>query len=185
LSFYLGQSPSLNDIWPTTLLKSSGFVRRSYTTALKILIFCPFAFQFGLCPNWGWCRIQLKPVSPNLINMNKFVLKNLADEALPENLHNKIMRKILLIKFRNVAILTGIFLVINLWFIVDKIIANASENQAVPVMLSFLKELEFSVAYFKVLLSVSTAVLPWGLMLFALVNIVLSSYIFRVYQKEF
>jgi hypothetical protein len=54
-----------------------------------------------------------------------------------------------------------------------------------PVMLSFLTELEFSVAYFKVLLSVSTAVLPWGLMLFALVNIVLSSYIFRVYQKEF
>ncbi len=117
--------------------------------------------------------------------MNKFALKNLADEALPENLHNKIMRKILLIKFRNVAILTGIFLAINLWFIVDKIITNASENQAVPVMVSFLKELEFSVAYFKVLLSVSTAVLPWGLMLFALVNIVLSSYIFRVYQKEF
>ncbi len=117
--------------------------------------------------------------------MNKFILKNLEDEALPENLHAKIMRKILLIKFRNVAILTAIFLAMNLWFIVDKIIANASENQAVPVILSFLQEVEFSLAYVKILLSVSAVVLPWSLILFAVVNVVLSSYIFRVYKKAF
>lgn len=120
-----------------------------------------------------------------LIIMNKFILKNLEDEELPENLHAKIMRKILLIKFRNVAILTGIFFTLNIVFIMSKILTNLTENETVPVMLSFLKELEFSMAYFKVLLSVSAYVLPWSLIGLALANVVLSSYIFRIYKKEF
>ncbi len=110
-------------------------------------------------------------------------LKNMPEMEFPQNLHAKIMRRIMFYKFRTALLLLSAFLAANLGLIIYRISVHVSEFQSFAILSSILKDFELSWEYLSSLLSMGAEVLPLNLLVFGVINAALLAYLISLSFK--
>lgn len=117
--------------------------------------------------------------------MDEFLIKKfqkLNEVAYPPELHDRIMRGVILARFSK-AFRTILLIVLIDTAIVGSFFFLRLSNNDGPTLIAFmLREFEISRIYFWQLLSVVYEVIPLGLSLALLINIILVIYIARIYS---
>lgn len=109
-------------------------------------------------------------------------INNLPDQNFPLKLHEKIMRKIIFIKFRTPFFFIMIFSIINLinsgWHLVNK----ASELQTWPIIATMFSQFEFNLDYLASLIQTAVENTPINLMAGFGVNLILVYYLIYIFK---
>lgn len=109
-------------------------------------------------------------------------LKNLPPIDFPENLHNKIMKRIYFLKFRwpllLVIALTAINLINSVWHLLNK----ATEMQTWPVITTMFDHFELSLDYLKSLALTTLENTPVNLMPGLIINLILIYYLINIFK---
>lgn len=108
-------------------------------------------------------------------------IKSLPDINFPDNLHGKIMRKILFLRVKNQFLLVALFLVGNIILSGWHAWVNMVRLETIPVLSALLEGFEFSFEFIRQLYNTITTSVPVTTLSVFIVNVVVASYLFYLY----
>jgi len=110
-------------------------------------------------------------------------IKTISDQAFPSALHDKIMRRLLLLKFKNPFIVLMIFLSVNLIISGWRTWNHIVSMESLSIMRAMLDGFELSFAFFTEFFSTMADALPLASLAIFISNALLMAYVFFLFVK--